>query len=90
MRIIYDPAKRLDTLAARDLDFMDAVKVFAGTTFEFEDVRKDYGERRMVCIGFLDDRMVMVGYVQRGADRHVFSMRRCNDREIRRYQTFFA
>lgn len=90
MRITYDPAKRLDTLAMRGLDFANAETVFTGTTFEFEDVRKDYGEHRRVCIGFLNDRMVMLGYVQRGADRHVFSMRKCNDREIRRYQTYFA
>ena len=29
----------------------------------------------------LGDRMVVVGYTPRGADRHVFSMRKANDRE---------
>jgi hypothetical protein len=49
--------------------------VFAGTNFETEDTREDYGEKRIICFGMLGDRMVVVGYTPRGADRHVFSMR---------------
>ena len=60
---------------------MDAALVFAGTTFEVEDDRRDYGEKRIVCFGLLRGRMVVVGYTPRGADRHVFSMRKANDRE---------
>ena len=81
MPITYDPNKRAQTLAARSLDFEDAKLVFEGTFFETEDVRKNYGERRMICFGMLRDRMVVVGYTPRGADRHVFSMRKANDRE---------
>ena len=77
----YDPAKRTETLRKRSLDFEDAAIVFAGPTFEVEDLRKDYGERRILCFGMLRDRMVVVGYTPRGADRHVFSMRKANDRE---------
>ena len=35
----------------------------------------------MLCFGMLRDRMVVIGYTPRGADRHVFSMRKANDRE---------
>jgi uncharacterized DUF497 family protein len=79
--ITYDPEKRARTLAERHLDFEDAKFVFAAANFETEDRRKDYGERRMICFGMLRDRMVVVGYTPRGADRHVFSMRKANDRE---------
>ena len=48
---------------------------------DFEDLRKDYGERRFICYGLLKGRMVVVGYTPRGADRHVFSMRTANGRE---------
>ena len=65
----------------RGLDFKDAEELFGGVYFETEDVRKDYGEKRMICLGMLRDRMVVVGYTPRGADRHVFSMRKANDRE---------
>ena len=79
--ITYDPAKRAEALEKRGLDFEDSAIVFAGPTFETEDLRKNYGEKRIICFGRLHDRMVVVGYTPRGADRHVFSMRKANDRE---------
>ena len=81
MRITFDPAKRKTTLAERGLDFADAALVFAGVTVEIEDTRKKYGETRIICYGLLQGRMVVVGYTPRGADRHIFSMRKANDRE---------
>lgn len=81
MRITYDKAKRDLTFLERGLDFEDARFVFAGPTFEVEDQRRDYGEKRVICFGLLNERLVVVGYTPRGADRHVFSMRKANDRE---------
>lgn len=81
MRISYDPAKRQRTLDERGLDFEDAPVVFAGLTFEVEDTRRDYGETRMICFGRLVGRLVVIGYTPRGAVRHVFSMRKANERE---------
>jgi uncharacterized DUF497 family protein len=81
MQITFDAAKREKTLAERGLDFADAAFVFAGVTLEVEDTRKNYGEARVICYGLLKGRMVVVGYTPRGADRHVFSMRKANDRE---------
>ena len=81
MRITFDEAKREKTLAERGLDFADAAFVFAGVTLEVEDTRKNYGEARVICYGLLKGRMVVVGYTPRGADRHVFSMRKANERE---------
>jgi len=81
MRITFDPVKRKKTLTERGLDFADAEFVFAGVTLEMEDTRKKYGEMRIICYGLLDGRMVVVGYTPRGADRHVFSMRKANERE---------
>ena len=52
---------------------------------QIEDTRRDYGERRIMCFGLLHGRMVVVGYVQRGNARHVFSMRKANEREQERY-----
>lgn len=81
MRITFDSAKRERTLAERGLDFADAEIVFEGVTLEMEDMRKDYGEERIICYGLLAGRMVVIGYTPRGADRHVFSMRKANERE---------
>lgn len=81
MRITFDPVKREKALAERGLDFADAEIVFDGVTLEVEDTRKQYGEVRMICYGLLAGRMVVIGYTPRGGDRHVFSMRKANDRE---------
>ena len=79
--ITFDPAKRARTLAERGLDFADAAEVFAGLTAEAEDNREDYGETRVICFGLLRGRLVQVVYTSRGADRHIISMRKANDRE---------
>jgi uncharacterized DUF497 family protein len=88
MRITFDPDKRDKTLSERGLDFEDATLIFAGVTLEMEDARKDYGETRVICYGMLEGRMVVVGYTPRGADRHVFSMRKANEREQNRIAPF--
>ena len=46
-----------------------------------EAMRKEYGETRKICYGFLKDRLVVVGYSPRDDDRHIFSMMKANDRE---------
>lgn len=84
MQVTFDPGKRARTLAERGLDFADAALVFEGDTLEVEDDRRDYGETRIICFGLLEGRMVVVGYTPRGADRHIFSMRKANEREQER------
>jgi uncharacterized DUF497 family protein len=81
MAITFDPAKRDVALHERELDFADAEKVFAGMTLTIPDLRHDYGEDRFQTYGLLDGRLVMVVWTARGKDRHVMSMRKCNERE---------
>ena len=69
------------------MDFADTEIVFSGVTLEAEDLRKDYGERRFICYGKLDGRFIVLGYTPRGADRHIFSMRKANEREQARIGT---
>jgi uncharacterized protein len=90
MLVSYDPEKRAKTLVERGLDFEDAVWVFEGTTIEVDDERKDYGERRVICYGLLDSRLVVIGYTPRGEVRHIFSMRKANDREQTRLAPIFG
>ena len=89
MRISFDPKKRDRTFKDRGLDFEDAALVFEGTTVEIEDLREHYGERRIICYGMLFGRLVLIGYTIRGATRHVFSMRKANDREKARLAPYF-
>jgi len=78
MRITFDPVKRDQTLSERSLDFADAATVLDGECVVVADTRKNYGEPRFICYGMLGDRMVVVG-------SHVFSMRKANEREKKRY-----
>ena len=68
MEVSFDPEKRAATLLERSLDFADAVTVFDGPVFEFEDDRFDYAEPRYSTIGMLDGRMVG-GDLDRGRRR---------------------
>jgi uncharacterized DUF497 family protein len=89
VHISYDPQKRARTLSERGLDFEDSRLLFAGVTVEIEDTRRDYGERRILCFGHIEGRMVVVGYTPRGAVRHIFSMRKANEREKARLAPYF-
>ena len=89
MKITCDPAKWEKTFNERGLDFFDAAKVFEGEVYEFQDTRQDYGETRMIAVGHLARRMVIVGYVDRSEARHIFSMRKANAREVKKYQERF-
>jgi uncharacterized protein len=89
MKIVFDPAKRQITLRKRGLDFADAALVFAGPTLDDPDDRRDYGELRIITAGHLRGRMVIVCWTPRGDARHVFSMRKANDREKTRYRQRF-
>ena len=85
MFIDYDPAKRAETLAKRGLDMQDAALIFAGPVITLEDTRQDYGEPRLITVGFLHDRMVFIAWTPRDETRRIISMRKANDREIARY-----
>jgi uncharacterized protein len=81
MRITFDPAKRDLTLKHRGLDFARAGEVFAGLTATAVDERFDYGEARFISAGHLDGRLVVMVWTQRGAARHIISMRHCHAKE---------
>ena len=86
MKTTFDLTKRDWTLAHRGLDFaVDAEKVFSGDTVTVIDERFDYGEVRRISAGFLDGRMVVIVWTQRGTNRHIISMRYCHGKEEKRW-----
>ena len=85
MTITYDPNKREATLLERGLDFDDAAEVFNDFTLDILDERFDYGEERILTIGRLRGRMVVVVWTRRDETRHVISMRKANAREQTRF-----
>lgn len=86
MKIEYDRAKRAWTLKERGIDFKAAEAVFEGPAITVEDFRHDYGERRFVTVGLLNERVVIVIWTPRGTAaepvRRIISMRKANAREV--------
>jgi uncharacterized DUF497 family protein len=47
----WDEAKSRRTLQERGFDFDFATRIFRGRTFEREDTRLNYSERRVIAVG---------------------------------------
>jgi len=50
-----------------------------------EDIRSDYGERRMIAFGHVGDRLYVCVYTMRGAVYRIISIRKASTREQRRW-----
>jgi uncharacterized DUF497 family protein len=86
MEFEWDSAKNRSNLAKHGLDFDDAEQVFAGFCYTFEDRRFAYGEERLITIGLLAGRTVVIAHVQRAESTRIISMRKANRREQKIYQ----
>ena len=86
MKIEFDRAKREATLTHRGLDMARADEIFAGNTITIEDDRMDYGEKRFITVGLLEERMTVLVWTPRGEARRIISMRKANAREQKTYQ----
>ncbi|NLF42118.1 MAG: BrnT family toxin [Bacteroidales bacterium] len=85
MKFAWDEQKRKKTLNERGLDFADARKVFIGPVFTFEDERFDYGEKRLVTLGLLDDQVVVIVHTETAKEIRVISMRKGTPNEQKIY-----
>lgn len=83
--IKFDPQKRVQTLLERGLDFARAGEVLSQTIHTFQDLRQSYGESRFIAVGFLDGRLTVVVWTQRGSRKRIISMRNANERETKEY-----
>ena len=85
--VTFDEAKRAWTLNERGLDFADADKIFDGSEFTQLDDRFDYPEPRYQTYGLINQRLVMIAWTPIPSGVHIISMRKCNDREQRKFGT---
>jgi uncharacterized DUF497 family protein len=84
MQIEFDAEKRDRTLTERGLDFSRAGEVFSGTHLTRRDEKRDYGEERFVTAGRLDGRIVIMVWTPRLNVRRIISMRKANEREVKK------
>ncbi len=86
MKITYDTDKNIRNIGERGLSF-ELVYDLDWTTAVFdEDIRKDYGERRLYVLALLGDRLHAVIITHRDGAVHVISFRKANRREIASYE----
>jgi hypothetical protein len=82
----WDRAKNRSNFAKYGLAFEDAEQVFAGPCVTFEDDRFDYGEERLITLGLLAGRVILIAHAPRGETTRIISMRKANRREQKIYK----
>lgn len=83
----WDEAKNRTNSAKHGLSFADAEQVWTGPCVTFVDDRFDYGEKRLISLGLLAGRLVIIAHAPRGDDiTRIISMRKANRREQKIYQ----
>jgi uncharacterized protein len=86
MKYEWDEAKNRKNIAKHGLSFEDADQVFSGPCVTFEDDRFAYGEERLITLGLLAGRLVVIAHSPRDEGTRIISMRKGNRREQKIYQ----
>ena len=81
MKVVWDEAKRRVNLRKHGFDFADADVVFSGITYTIENRRYDYGERRFITLGMLQDTVVVMAHTETRATIRMISMRKATRNE---------
>ncbi len=81
MKFSWDDAKSDRNLRERGLSFEAAVAMFDGKVLAWEDLRRDYGERRMRAVGQGAGGLLHCVYTDRDEVRRIISLRAANRRE---------
>ena len=90
MKYEWDETKRAANLVKHKIDFELAKEVFDDPCrIEFEDESMDYGEMRLIVIGFATDVLLLtVIYTERGERIRIISARRATPKERSLYHEF--
>ena len=85
MEIAYDPAKDAANIAKHGASLALAAEFEWESSVVWPDVRHEYGELRMAAIGYIGLRLYYVAFVDRAEVRRIISLRKANQREVKRY-----
>ena len=85
VRYVFDPAKDAVNRAKHGVSLALAEILFAGPHVSMAD-RFNYGEVREVAFGLINNRLFVCVYADREAERRVISLRKANQREVKRYR----
>jgi uncharacterized DUF497 family protein len=81
----FDPAKNTRNIAVHGISLARAVDFGWQAAVNFEDTRRDYGERRLLAFGHIESRLYVLVHTPRKDRVHVISLRKANKREVRWY-----
>lgn len=85
MEFSWSERKRSLNLKQHGLDFIDAVVVFEGLTFTYEDDRFSYREQRFVTLGLLAGVPVSIVHTETEHEIRIISFRQATRREAQLY-----
>ena len=89
MNVTFDQAKDAANLAKHGVSLTEAAGFEWGTAVVWPDTRRDYGEARMVALGYIGLRIMALVFVDRPpeqpTERRIISLRKANTREVKRY-----
>ena len=85
LKIAFDATKDRVNNAKHGVSLAEAGRFDWDTAVTWPDVRRNYGEARMIGIGYIGQRLYYVAFVERDSDRRIISLRKANDREVRRH-----
>ncbi len=81
----WNEAKRRRNIRLHGLDFEGADAIWDDFTVTREDIRADYGEKRLVTFGILGGEVVVLVHTERNSEMHVISLRKAEKYEARYY-----
>ena len=85
MLFTWSERKRAINIKDHGLDFIDAPRVFEGTTYTFEDARFSYGEQRFETLGLLAGVPVSIVHTESEDEIRVISFRKATRHEANIY-----
>nr|WP_294550561.1 BrnT family toxin [uncultured Rhodopila sp.] len=85
----WDQRKSDRNVLEREIPFDPAILLFKRPSLERRDLRRDYGEPRVLAIGHVGGVILHCIYLDRGPVRRIISLRRANGRESDAYRAAF-
>ena len=80
----FDPAKDAANVAKHGVSLTEAAGFEWGSAVVWPDTRRDYGEARMVALGYIGLRIMALVFVDRPpekpTERRIISLRKANSR----------
>ena len=83
--MIYDPTKRKKNQRKHEIDLAECEPVFDGPMLTREDTREEYDEQRLVSLGWLRGRVVVLMWTDREDGPRMISCREAEPHEQKAY-----